>query len=304
VSRVLSLTMLAETLRMSVPYVCAALAGVVSERAGVVNIALEGLLLASAFGAVAAGLASGSAIAGLVAALVVGATLALVHAWLVVRARIDAIVSGIALNLLALAGTRFALRALYDSASNSPRFAAFQLGPRGASGFALLGRVVLDPVTLLAIGAVAFVPFLLASTRFGLRLRACGEHPAAAASAGVDVARVRIAAVALSGVLAALGGAHLAFDQHGFESGMSGGRGFIALAAVILGSWRPSRAVVACVAFAALDAMQIVLQDEARIPHELLQMLPYAATLVALASFVGKTRAPAGLGRDPDETSS
>ena len=307
-SSILSLTMVAQTVRMSVPYACAAMGGVWSERSGVVNIALEGTLLASGFAAVVAQHASHSALVGAAAAIAAGAAFALVHALLVARGRVDAIVSGIALNLIAAGGTRFLLRALYDSSSNSPAVAGFRLPwllPfSGASGRDLLLRTLLDPLTLLAVLFAAWSAHALFRTRFGLRVRAAGEDPDAAASVGIAVPRVRTWAVTLGGAIGGLGGAALAFDQHQFQSGMSGGRGFIALAAVILSGWRPGRAVLACLLFAALDALQIVLQDQARLPHELVEMFPYIATLVALMAIGARRghrgvagRPPAGLGK-------
>lgn len=296
---ILSGAMLAETIRMIVPYACAAGGGTVSERSGVVNIALEGMLLTSAFAGVAAHHATGSAGVGLLAGVLAGAALGWAHAWLVVRGRVDAIVSGIALNLVAAGGTRFSLRALYGSSSNSPTIAGF----RGGAGPL---ATILDPTVLLAALATGLVVFTLSRTRFGLRLRAAGEDPAAARAVGVDVERVRLSAVTLGGALTGLGGVALSFDLHQFQAGMSGGRGFIALAAVVVSGWRPGRAVLACVAFAALDALQIVLQGQTRVPAQLVSILPFVATLVALVlvarrgrrSVVG--RAPAGLGRHGD----
>ncbi len=296
-SRIFTLTMLAETLRISVPYACAAVAGVWSERAGVVNIALEGVLLSSAFGAAAMTIATGSPTAGILAGVLTGVALSLLHGVLAAQYRVDAIVSGIAMNLLAASGTRFLLRAFYDSSSNSPSYAAFGIGPTGASGMDLMARALLDPVMLLALAAVTVTPLVLYRTRFGLRVRACGENPVAAAAVGIRVVRVRLAALVVSGAIGALGGIHLTFDQHRFESGMSGGRGFIALAAVIVAGWRAWHAALACLAFAALEATQILLQDQRNIPHELVQMLPYVATLVILAFAAGRSRAPAGLGK-------
>jgi simple sugar transport system permease protein len=157
---------------------------------------------------------------------------------------------------------------------------------------------------VLAVGAAAATAWLLARTRFGLRVRACGENPEAARAAGVNVRRVRMGAVTLGAAICGLGGAALAFDQHQFQSGMSGGRGFIALAAVIVSGWRPLRAVAACAAFAALDAAQIAAQDRAGELRDLAQMLPYVGTLVVLAWIGARRRgaaaaggAPAGLGR-------
>ena len=302
-SSILSLTMLAETLRIATPYACAAVGGIWAERAGIIQIGLEAVLLTSAFTSVAVAATSGSAVLGLLAGVASGALLSVLHAVLVERARIHAVISGIALNLLAYAGTRLALRGLFDSASNSPGIAGFRFGPTGSSGAAMLARFFLDPVTLAALAATALTPFVLSRTRFGLRARAAGENPVAAASVGIDVSRVRIAALAISGAICALGGVHLAFDQHRFESGMSSGRGFMALAAVVVSGWRPARAVAACVAFGALEALQIVLQDQAQrsAGAELIQLLPYVATLVVLGFAAGRAAAPEGLGKHAEE---
>jgi simple sugar transport system permease protein len=300
----LSLTMLAQTLRTAVPYACAALGGVWSERSGVINIALEGLLLASGLASVIVEHATHSAWWGLLAGVVTGAVLGALHAVIVVHGRIDAIVSGIALNVIAAGGTRFLMRAIYDSSSNSPGIEGFRFKYfNGPSGSMLLVRTFLDPLTLLTLLAMLVTLYMLIATRFGLRVRAAGEDPVAAATVGIPVARLRVLAVMLGGGICGLGGVALAFDQHQFQSGMSGGRGFIALATVILSGWRPVRAVLACLVFAALDALQFVLQGQAAVPHDLVQMLPYVVTLVALGA-VGRRgsassfgRAPAGLGK-------
>ncbi len=300
---ILSFTMLAQTLRTALPYVGAALGGVWSERSGVVNIALEGLLLASGLGGVIVQHATGSAWLGLLAGAGVAAALAFLHALLVVHGRIDAIVSGIAINLAAAGGTRVVLRALYDSSANSPAVDGFRFRVfAGGSGGELLLRTLFDPATLLLVLAMLVTVLVFGTTRFGLRLRAAGEEPVAAASVGVGVAGVRLLAVTVGGAICGLGGVALAFDQHQFQSGMSGGRGFIALATVVLSGWRPVRAVLACLVFAALDALQVVLQGRSHVPHDLVEMLPYLVTLVALfvmARGGGASAAPAGLGKAP-----
>jgi simple sugar transport system permease protein len=297
------MTMLAQTLRISVPYVCAALGGVWSERSGVVNIALEGMLLSGGLASVVVHHASGVAALGVAGGMLVGAGFGLVHAS-IVRAKVDAIISGIALNLVAAGGTRFLLRALYDSSSNSPPIEGFRVGAlEGASGGRLFARTLVDPLTLLALAMTLTTVWLFGKTRLGLRVRACGEDPAAAASVGVPVQKVRLVAVTLGGAICGIGGAALAYDQHQFQSGMSGGRGFIALAAVILSGWRPAFATLACLAFAGLDALQIVLQQETRGAHDVVSMLPYAATLVALVAIARRRsglvagRPPAALGK-------
>lgn len=291
--------MLSETVMMAVPYACAALGGVVCERSGVVNIALEGTLLASAFASVAVHVATGSALAGIAAGVLCGAAVGLVHAALAVRGRVDAIVSGLAINLVAAGGTRFVMRALYGSSSNSPTVRGLVF----LDGLPAALRTVLDPFLLATIALAVGTSFMLKKTRFGLRLRACGEDPAAARSVGIHVVGMRTAAVCLGSATCGLGGTALAYDLHQFQAGMSGGRGFIALAAVILSGWHPRRAALACLAFAALDAAQIVLQNQTRIPSQILATLPFVATLVALV-LVGRRRAssidlrpPAGLGK-------
>lgn len=301
----LSLTLVAQTARMAVPYVAAATGGVLSERSGVVNIALEGTMLVGAFGAVTVHVATGNPWLGLAGAAAFGALFAATHALVVVYGRVSGIVSGIALNLLAAAGTRFALRALYGSSSNSPTIAGFRLAAlEGTGGAARIARVLVDPTTLAVVAVVALAAVLVARTTFGLRLRAVGEAPVVARASGIDVGRTRLAAVTLGGVASALGGAALAFDQHQFQAGMSGGRGFIALAAVVLSGWNVRRAALFCVVFALLDAVQIVLQNETRLPVQVLSSLPYAATLLAMIVVLRRGRgalsAPAGLDRHAD----
>jgi ABC-type uncharacterized transport system permease subunit len=282
-SRLLSLAFLAQSLRIALPYLAASMGGVWSERAGVVNVALEGTMLAAGLFAIAGTTLLGSAWLGLLCALLAGVALQLLHGVAVLRGRANAIVSGFAINLLAAGGTRFLLRALYDSSSNSPAV------PRVVSPLVMNALVV-----VVVLGSI----LALARTTFGLRVRAVGEHPEAAESAGVSVLRTRLFALVVAGVCAGLSGAWLAFDQHQFVSGMSGGRGFIALAAVVVSGWRPGRAAVFCLLFGAAEAAQIVLQDQRAVPHQLVQMLPYVATLLALAGLVGRTRPPAALGKD------
>jgi simple sugar transport system permease protein len=303
VSALFSLTMLAETLRIATPYACAAVGGIWAERSGVIQIGLEGVLLVSAFSSVAVAALTGSAALGLVAGLAAGALYSLLHGVLVEKARVHAVISGIALNLLAYAGTRLSLRGLFDSASNSPAIAGFRFGPTGSSGLSMLARFFLDPITVAALLCAALTPLVLSRTRFGLRVRAAGENPVAAASVGIGVTRVRLTALLVSGAICALGGIHLAFDQHRFESGMSNGRGFMALAAVVVSGWRAGRAVLACVVFGALEALQIVLQGEAqRNPGaDLIQLLPYVATLIVLGFAAGRSAAPEGLGKHAEE---
>lgn len=289
------LVYLAQTLTASAPLCLAALGGVISERSGVATISLEAYLLGGAFAAATVALATASLPLALLAAVALGATLAAVFAWSTISLRANAIVAGVAVNLLAAAGTRVALKVLYDSASNSPPL------PIGRASAASIGVTAL--VEALKAPGVLLVPLLawalhamLRDTVFGLRVTACGEHPEAARSLGVSVSGVRAAALILGGAVAALGGAQLALFQHEFVAYMSGGRGFLALAAVILGRWRPLRAAVWAVGIGALQALEATLASRAGAPHALLQAMPFAVTLVAVAGPWGRARAPAALG--------
>jgi simple sugar transport system permease protein len=290
-------TLAAETLRMSVPYATAAIGGVLCEKSGVVNIALEGILLGAGFAAAAAAIGSHSAVLGLAVGILTGATLGLLHGVLAAKYRVDAIVSGVALNLAAAGGTRFLLRAFFASSSNSPKIPS--LFEHAAAS--PLGRTLTDPMVFLAVLALVCAHLVLGRTRFGLELRACGEDPTAARVVGVSVVQTRVLAVTFGGAICALGGVALAFDQHQFQSGMSGGRGFIALAAVIVSRWRPLVAVLACLAFAALDALGVVLQNTTHLPPDLLSSLPFVATLASLAIVRRKgSGVPLGLAKHAD----
>lgn len=273
-------------LRIAAPYLCAAAGGVLSERAGIIALTLEGYLLAGAFGAAMGALATDAPWLGVAAGVGAATAVAAVHAAATLRFRADQVVTGVALNLLVDGATTFVLRRVYDSSANSPRVEGF--GSGGDLG---------SPVGWLALLALPALAWLLARTRFGLRVRAVGEAPEAASTAGISVARVRWLAVLGSGALAGLGGAYLALDQHKFSTGMTAGRGFIALAAVIFGRWDPLRTAGACLLFAAAETLQIRLQGTAAIPSQFTEMIPYALTIVALATLAGRAAAPAALGK-------
>jgi general nucleoside transport system permease protein len=288
---VILLAFLAQTLRIAIPYLLAASGGVMSERVGVVGLTLEGFMLTGAFGAAVGSHASGSPWVGILCGLLGGLLLSLLLAVATVRFRANQVVVGIALNLLAVGVTRVFLRYLFDSSSNSPRVPGF--GAEAGGIFASFA----NPVVWIGIAMVPLVAFVLYRTPFGLRARAVGEKPEAAESLGVPVSRVRVFGVAISGALAGLAGAYLALDQHQFTDGMTAGRGFIALAAVIFGRWDPKRVALACVLFAAAETLQIQLQGAQAIPSQFVEMIPYALTIVALAGVVGRATPPAALGR-------
>ena len=284
------LVFLAQTLRIVMPYLFAASGGVIAERSGVISLTLEGLMLGGAFGAALASYYFGSAWAGVAAGVGTGVIIALFYGLVVIRFRADQVVVGIALNLLIMALTRFFLQYFFDSASNSPRVPGIDAGS-GIFGF------LANPLVWVGIFALPAVGWVLNRTVFGLRVRAVGEHPEAAASVGVSVQRIRYTAVALSGALAGLGGVYLALDQHQFTDGMTSGRGFIAIAAVIFGRWEPIRVAVACLLFAAAEALQIQLQGAQVLPSQFVSMIPYLLTIIALAGVVGRAVAPSALGK-------
>lgn len=309
-------SVLGATLRISVPLVLCALAGVLSERAGVIDIGLEGKLLAAAFAAAVAGAFGWPAGAALLAAVAAGMALSAVHGLACIRFRGDQIVSGVAINILALGLTAVIGLHLFQRGGRTPdvppegRFGVlFDGAARTVQDWPLVGPLLAEALlrqTLLAWLAFALVPavgWLLHRTRFGLRLRAVGENPAMVDAAGISVAGLRWRAVLLAGALCGIGGTFLALAQNaGFTPGMSAGRGFMALAAMVFGHWHPVRALRACLLFGLLDAVAIRLQGTVipglgAVPVELIQALPYLFTVVLLAGFLGRAEAPRALGR-------
>lgn len=278
-----------QMIRIAVPYLFAASGGVVAERAGVVSLTLEGFMLTGAFGAVLGTNYTGNPWIGVLAGMLGGLIFAAIHAVASIRYRADQVVVGVAINLLAIGVTRFFLKLFFASSSNSPRVAGFG-GNIKAAGFD-------NPLLWLGLVIAPIVAFVIYKTPFGLRVRAAGEHPDAAESVGVSVHRVRYIAVAISGVLAALGGVYLALDQHQFTDQMTAGRGFIAISAVIFGRWNPIRAALACLLFAAAETFQIQLQGSHAIPSQFVEMIPYVLTIIALAGVVGRAVPPAALGK-------
>jgi len=287
-SSVFSIAFVGLAARATVPYLLAAIGGSLGERSGVIDLALEAKLLVGAFCAAVAAHATGSVAVGILAGAAGGALVAAIHAALALVWRADQVVVGVALNLAAAGATRYLLEILYQQPSNSPPAPA------------LTGGVWHDPIVVLAVIALIAVPLLVARTAFGLRLRAAGDRPDALRAAGVSVAWTRLAAICLGGVLAGLGGAELSLAEGGFSADMSGGRGYIALAAIILAGWRPARAAAVCVVFGLAHALSIQLQlHVAALPNELTQLFPYVLTLVVLAAAPLRTRPPAALGK-PD----
>ena len=283
---------LTQMVRIAIPYLFAASGGVVAERAGIVSLTLEGFMLSGAFAAVLGVIYTGNPWVGVLTGIFGGLIFALIHGIATIRYRADQIVVGVAINLMAIGITRFFLKLFFDSSSNSPRVEGFG-GNIRAAGFD-------NPLLWLGLLVPVAVAFMIYRTPFGLRLRAAGEHPDAAESVGVSVKRVRYVAVAISGMLAGLGGVYLALDQHQFTDQMTAGRGFIALSAVIFGRWDPVRAALACLLFAAAETLQIQLQGSHAIASQFIEMIPYVLTIIALAGVVGRAVPPAALGKAQD----
>lgn len=285
----LTIGFLAQALRIAVPYVLAALGGTLTERSGVIDLALEAKLLMGAFTAAVVTYETGQPAVGIAAAMAAGVAVAAVQAVWSLHLKADQVVTGVALNLGALGLTRFLLSVRYDQGSNSPPIAG------------LGNDVATNPITYLTALAVVAIVLGLPHTRLGLRLRAAGERPDAVAAAGVSVVRVRWLAMLLGGAVVGLGGAQLSLTVTGFVSEMSGGRGYFALVAVIMSGWRPGRAVAICLAFGLADALQWRLQSRGLgLAPELVRLLPYVLALTLLAAWPRKQiGSPAALGRPP-----
>jgi simple sugar transport system permease protein len=309
------LSILAATLRLAAPLVLAALGGLFSERSGIIDIGLEGKMLGSAFAAAVMAAATGSAWAGLGAGVGVAVMLALIHAFAAVSQRGDQVVTGMALNILVaglapvLATSWFHMDGTTPALAPAARFGSLALPGAGAvAPVPLLGplyaRVVSGHNGILYVAALAVpaIALVLRRTRFGLRLRAVGENPDAVETAGVSVAWLRYRALIVTGVLCGLAGAYLSIAAGaGFSRNMTAGRGYLALAALIFGRWRPVPTALACLLFAFADAAQTRLQGVALpilgvVPVELVSAIPYALTVLLLAGFVGAARAPRALG--------
>ncbi len=297
-------SVLAATLRLATPIALAALGGTMSERSGVVNIALEGSMLVGCFFGVVVADRSHNIWLALAAALLAGLLLAALHAYASITLRADQIVSGMALNILALGLTTYLDYEMYGTTGTpSDLVAVPDLHLTFLNGIPYVGTAIGDQNWIVWVGLllVAALQVFLFRTVLGLRWRAVGEHPRAAETVGVNVRRMRYAAVLASGALAALGGAYLSLGvAHSFTDGMTGGRGFIGLAAMIFGRWTPVGALGASLIFGYGNALSTSLQGATvggvRLPVQLLGTLPYILTILAVAGFVGRSRAPAADG--------
>ena len=309
-------TLVASTLRVSVPLILCALAGVLCERSGVIDLGLEGKMLLTAFATASVGVASGSLVLALVAAVAVGVALSMLHGYACVSHSGDQVVLGMAITMTAAGLTVVLGIAWFAQGGQTPplpdsvRLSRWFVGAGEAmANVPLIGRAVAlalfghNAMVYATLLLVAGVWWLLYRTRFGLRLRAAGENPTMVDAAGVSVKSLRYAALALNGVLSALAGAYLVLAQNpSFIPNMTAGRGYMALAALIFGKWHPVGALWACLLFGFLDAVSIRLQGVplpllGEVPVQAIQALPYVMTVVLLAGFIGHAVAPAALGK-------
>ncbi|WP_417429326.1 ABC transporter permease [Kiloniella sp.] len=312
----LLLSTLDSTLRVSAPLVLCAMAGIFSERSGIIDISLEGKLLGSAFAAAAVAAVSGSAFVGLGAAIITSILMALLHGFACITHRGNQVVSGLAINILAsgltvtLGGAWFHKGGQTPTLSGDARFSPITLpGADFLSEIPILGSIYVELISghnLLVYIAFLAVPvtwWVLYKTRFGLRLRAVGENPQAVDTAGISVTFLRYRSVIIAGILCGIAGAYLSTGQNAaFGKEMSAGQGYIALAAMIFGKWKPVPGLLACMLFGFLDAMAVRLQGVAilgigEIPVQFMQALPYVLTVILLAGFIGKAIAPKAIGR-------
>ena len=316
--QIFTFSLLFSTVRLSTPLVLAAIGGLYSERSGVINIALEGLLLAGAFTAASVTYYSHSPSVGLGSAIVAGAAVAAIIAVACIRFKADQVVTGTGINILFIGLPAVLSGALFLSSGSTPQIPQQNLLPSLYKFLCdALARISINPsfvpqwriltdvsiISVVALIAVLLTRYILYRTPFGLRLRAVGENPEAADAAGVKVTRIRYIGVILSGALAGIGGAYLSIGQSSlFTRNMAAGRGFIALAALIFGKWRPVQTMLACLLFGFADALTIQMQGVAKLPSgedipvQFIQMIPYVVTIIVLAGFIGQSRAPKAIG--------
>lgn len=289
--------LLSATLRISTPIVLAAVGETYSERAGVLNVGIEGMMLSGALSGVIVSIVTGSAWLGLLGGAATGAVVALLHAAITITLKSDQIVSGIGINLLALGLTSYLVNIYYPGQSARVPERIPELSIPGLRDLPGLGPVLFEqhPVVYVALLTGIASYWVLYRTQFGRRITACGENPKAADVAGISVERTRYQGVLIAGALAGLGGAVLSVVHLGFFShNLTNGRGFIALAAVLFGNWHVVKVMLAALFFGLIDALQLQLQAiGVGLPPELLTMLPYLLTLAVLAGAVGASRMPA-----------
>jgi general nucleoside transport system permease protein len=300
-SEIFNVTLIASTIRLSTPLILAALGGLYAERSGVINIALEGIMLAGAFTAATVTVLSHNPWLGIIAAIAAGVGVAGILGVATIQYRADQVVSGTAINILFLGVPALLSGAIFDSTGGTPQLKLEEMLPEvtifGPGNAVLASIFNQKSLVYFALFAVPATWYILYRMRFGLRLRAVGENPEAADTAGISVPAMRLSGVLISGALAALGGAYLSIGQSSlFTRNMTAGRGFIALAALIFGKWHPVGAFLACLLFGLADAVSIRMQGKVGIPNQFIQLIPYVLTVVVLAGLIRKATPPRSLG--------
>ncbi|MCB6182657.1 ABC transporter permease [Leeia sp. TBRC 13508] len=308
-------SILESTIRAATPLMLAALAGLFSERSGVVDISLEGKILFAAFASASAAYVSGSPWVGMLAGMGVAVMLAMVHGFVSVTYNGNQLISGMAINIIASGLTPVLGLAWFQQGGNTPqlesemRFREIHWpGEEMMQNVPVLGQFynhILSGHSIIVYMTIVIIPvvtWFIYRSRFGLRVRAVGENPHAADTAGVSVAKIRYTALFWGGLLCGLAGTYLSVYQTGsFIREMSAGKGFLALAALIFGKWRPVPAVIGCLLFAFFDAIQIRLEGVAlpivgEVPSQFIQVIPYVLTVLLMAGFVGRATAPKAIG--------
>lgn len=297
-------TFISATLRIATPLIFTSLGGVITEKSGVTNIGLEGIMVMGAFFAVVGSDFTGNPYLGFLIGIIAGALIALIHAALSITLKADQIISGTAINTLATALPSLMLWMIFQRQGQSDGVAQIRYSPELREflrSIPPIGPFILelDYMVFLAIFLALFLTWVLNKTRWGLRLKAVGEHPKAADTLGINVIRTRYMAVVISGILAAAGGASLSIVSGNlYREGMINGRGFIAMAAMIFGNWTPIGAFFASLLFGAAEALQIKSQALGlAIPMEVYYILPYLLTMIAITAFGRKSHAPESLGK-------
>jgi simple sugar transport system permease protein len=297
---VFNTTLIAQTFGFATPLVFGAIAGMFSERSGVVNIGLEGMMLMGAFWGVYGADKGGSWVVGLLVGMASGGLLALVYAYFAIHLRADQIVGGTAVNFLAYGITGYFFQQIFNGQVTGQVSTVPNLHIAGLGHFLESSIGDLSWLTWASFALVIVSYIVLFKTPIGLRIRACGEHPRAADTVGINVYVIRYGCVVLSGLLAAIGGVYLSLGPQGngtFINNMTNGRGFIALAAMIFGNWRPAGAFAAAILFGFSSALALKLQVYSNQASTLFAILPYVLTLIAVAGVIGRTVAPAADGK-------
>lgn len=299
--------LLAATIRLSTPITLAAIGATICERSGIVNIAMEGIMIVGAFFAAVITLTTGSPWLGLLAGVLFGGVYSLLHAFATVTLHLDHVVSGAVLNVLAFGITRFLMVIIIGHPGTTPAvpqgLGAFRWAIPGLSRIPIIGRALFNqtPIIYMSFILIAVLTWFLFRSKTGLHVRAAGEHPLALETIGVSVYRTRYLGVLVSGLLSGMAGAYLSIEANvSFTEGMSAGKGFIALAAMISGGWHPVGAFLAALFFGFADALQVRFQvlRVVNLPEELFIIFPYLVTVVAVAGLVRRSRPPKAVGRD------